>query len=56
MASTMPTRADQPEDVTRPETRIARKISQARLALGFERLWSALHWPMLIMWARPPCW
>ena len=48
----MPTRTDQSDDVTRPElqqARIARKISQARLALGFERLWAALHWPIVIL-------
>lgn len=49
MLPIMPTRSDQPEDVTRPEARIARKIAQARLALGFERLWSALHWPMIVI-------
>ena len=34
---------------------IARKISQARLALGFERLWAALHWPLVIL-GMPPRW
>lgn len=30
-------------------TRVDRKILQARLALGFERLWAALHWPLVIL-------
>lgn len=30
-------------------TYVDRKITQARLALGFERLWAALHWPILIL-------
>ena len=30
-------------------TYVDRKISQARLALGFERLWTALYWPLLIL-------
>jgi uncharacterized protein (TIGR02302 family) len=29
--------------------RIERKISQARLAAGFERVWAALHWPLVIL-------
>lgn len=28
---------------------VARKIALARAALGFERLWAALHWPMVIL-------
>ena len=27
---------------------VERKIGQARAALGFERLWTALHWPLLV--------
>lgn len=38
----MPTGRDQ-------TNHIDRKIGQARLALGFERLWDALHWPMVIL-------
>jgi uncharacterized protein (TIGR02302 family) len=49
----MSTCNDQPDDpISRPErqnARIARKITQARLALAFERVWSALHWPMVIV-------
>ena len=30
------------------DQRIARKVIQARLAIGFERLWNALHWPLVI--------
>ena len=30
-------------------SRLRRKISQARLALGVERLWSVLLWPALIL-------
>lgn len=29
-------------------TAVDRKIAQARAALGFERLWAALHWPVVI--------
>jgi len=29
-------------------THVDRKIAQARLALGFERVWAALHWPLVI--------
>jgi uncharacterized protein (TIGR02302 family) len=47
----MPTRPDQPEDMNRREARISRKILQARLAIGFERLWAALHWPLVILGA-----
>ncbi len=37
-------------DVPTPSSRlIERTISQARLALGFERLWAALHWPIVIL-------
>ena len=48
----MPSPTDQTDHVNRPEqqeARIARKISQAYLAIGFERLWSALHWPLVIL-------
>jgi uncharacterized protein (TIGR02302 family) len=45
----MPTPPEMPADMNRQEARIARKILLARLALGFERLWNALHWPMLII-------
>lgn len=38
----MPTGPDQ-------NTHIDRKIGQARLALGFERIWDALHWPLVIL-------
>ncbi len=44
----MPNPVDQ-TPATNPESLIARKISQARLALGFERLWAALHWPLVIL-------
>ncbi len=27
---------------------LSSKITQARLAMGFERLWAALHWPLVI--------
>lgn len=27
--------------------RVERKIDQARLAMGWERLWAALHWPIV---------
>ena len=30
-------------------TNVERKIAQARLALGFERVWAALHWPLVIL-------
>ena len=30
-------------------TYVDRKITQARLALGFERLWAALYWPLLVI-------
>ena len=30
-------------------TYVDRKITQARLALGFERLWAALYGPLLIL-------
>jgi uncharacterized protein (TIGR02302 family) len=30
-------------------TQLARKIGLARLALAFERLWAALHWPIVIL-------
>jgi uncharacterized protein (TIGR02302 family) len=39
---------DQPGQ-TGHSSRIERKISQARLALGFERIWDALHWPLVIL-------
>jgi len=39
---------DQP-DQTSQATRIERKIAQAKLALGFERIWNAAHWPMVIL-------
>jgi uncharacterized protein (TIGR02302 family) len=39
---------DQP-DQTGQAARIERKITQARLGLGFERLWNALHWPIVIL-------
>ena len=45
----MPTPPETPADMNRQEARISRKILQARLALGFERLWNALHWPVVIM-------
>ena len=41
----MPSQTDQSAQVKR----VARKVGQARLALGFERLWNALHWPMVIL-------
>ena len=34
---------------TRETTHVDRKIGQARLALGFERLWDGLHWPLVIL-------
>lgn len=40
---------DEPETMNRQEARVARKIFQARLALGFERLWNALHWPLVVL-------
>ena len=42
----MPTRPAEHPTQTRL---IARKIAQAGLALGFERLWAALHWPIVIL-------
>ncbi|MCA3554435.1 TIGR02302 family protein [Aestuariivirga sp.] len=30
-------------------THIDHKIAQARLALGFERVWAALHWPLVLL-------
>ena len=39
---------DQP-DQSSHTARIERKIAQARLAMGFERIWNALHWPMVIL-------
>lgn len=45
---TMPDRTD-PTTETPADALIARKVSQARLALGFERLWAALHWPIVIL-------
>lgn len=48
----MPMLTDKSADMDRPEDRealITRKISQARLALGFEQLWAALHWPLVIL-------
>ena len=48
----MPSPTDQTDHVNRPEqpqARISRKISQAYLAISFERLWSALHWPLVIL-------
>jgi uncharacterized protein (TIGR02302 family) len=50
----MPSPRDETEQMTRPEdraggeARIASKIAQARLSIGFERLWEALHWPLVI--------
>lgn len=38
-----------PADPNLQSRLIERKISQARLALGFERLWAALHWPIVIL-------
>lgn len=38
----------EPQDRNRQDARIARKVRQARLAIGFERLWNALHWPLVI--------
>ena len=40
-----PIMASQPDSRV---THLDRKIAQARLALGFERLWAALHWPLVI--------
>jgi len=34
---------------TESSSRVDRKIAEARLALGFERLWAALHWPLVIL-------
>ncbi len=31
------------------DRKLDRKILQARLAMGWERLWAALHWPLLIL-------
>jgi len=31
------------------DRKLDRKILQARLAMGWERLWAALHWPVLIL-------
>ena len=48
----MPTRTDETDAQSPPKTaeaRIARKVSEARLAIGFERLWAALHWPLVIL-------
>ncbi|MFN4141002.1 TIGR02302 family protein [Aestuariivirga sp.] len=48
----MPIADDQTETVKPPaaeEARIARKIAAGRLALGFERTWAALHWPLVIL-------
>ena len=39
------TMASKPDSQT---ANVDRKISQARLALGFERVWAALHWPLVI--------
>ena len=39
---------DQP-DQTSQAARIERKIAQAKLALGFEHIWNAAHWPMVIL-------
>ncbi|MCA3561725.1 MAG: TIGR02302 family protein [Aestuariivirga sp.] len=30
-------------------THVDHKIAQARLALGFERVWAALHWPLVLL-------
>jgi len=43
----MPNETDQTADKAPQNDLIARKVSQARLALGFERLWAALHWPLV---------
>ena len=37
-----------PDELSPQSRLIERKISQARLAQGFERLWAALHWPIVI--------
>ena len=42
----MPTGPDDPDIQSRL---IERTISRARMALGFERLWAALHWPIVIL-------
>ncbi len=34
---------------TPASAKIERKITQARLAEGFEGLWAALHWPLLVL-------
>jgi uncharacterized protein (TIGR02302 family) len=39
----------QPQQKTPQDRRIARKVLAARLAIGFERLWNALHWPLVII-------
>ena len=47
----MSSRTDQtatPAQTSAAEARIAGTISKARLALGFERVWAALHWPLLM--------
>ena len=48
----MPSPNDQTNEHRQPaaaEARIAAAISKARLALGFERVWAALHWPLLVV-------
>jgi len=45
----MPIPPDTQSHMNRQEARISRKVLQARLALGFERLWNALHWPLVII-------
>ena len=47
----MPSPSDQTTERKQPsaaEARIAGAVSKARLALGFERVWAALHWPLLV--------
>ena len=41
-----PTMASEPGP---QHTTVDRKIAQARVALGFERVWAALHWPLVIL-------
>ena len=45
----MPNETDKTANKASQNDLIARKVSQARLALGFERLWAALHWPLVVL-------
>ena len=45
----MPTRSDEPtKPVADPGRNLARKIALSRAALAFERIWAALHWPLVV--------